>query len=423
VRTAESPPRRPRRRRRLVRHDLRVDEEVRRKLSRRLRERWVREQHGDRENAEGTAAHGGLLEVAVPGTGTVTIASPGLLPDWYGIGSTMAAHRTAARTLVERGAGGRPRMERLSGGIMHSLRHEDQHDDDAPVGRVLSRREVVRLLALSGAAVATGCGRGGTTDTAAAAAGTTSQAAANATSATLPACVVKPELTVGPYFVDKQLDRSDIRVEPSTGKPVEGVPLALTFNVSRIDGGACTPLAGAMVDLWHCDARGVYSAVNDSMSDSSKEKFCRGYQVTDAKGVARFTTIYPGWYRGRTVHIHFKIRTPVAAALADRTADTWEFTSQLFFDESLSNRIFASAPYVSAGARDTLNATDGIFRDSGGQLMLAVAPVASGYAAAFDIGLDLSNAQTGKPERSGGPDGFGPPGGRGAPRGSPAPNG
>ena len=207
----------------------------------------------------------------------------------------------------------------------------DEHDDDAPVGRVLTRREAVRLLTMSGAAVLVGCDRGAvaaTTDTGAAAArGTTVAASAGsvAPAIAVPGCVVRPELTVGPFFVDKQLDRSDIRIEPSTGKAVEGAPLALTINVSEVGGGKCAPLAGAMVDLWQCDAHGVYSAVNDRMSgtDSSSQKFLRGYQVTDAKGVAAFTTIYPGWYRGRTVHIHFKIRTPAAAARADRaTAPT-----------------------------------------------------------------------------------------------------
>lgn len=302
-------------------------------------------------------------------------------------------------------------------------------NDDLPVGRVLSRREAVRLLAVSGAAVLVGCERGAgpaVTDTVAAAgAGGTTAATADgalASSGVVPSCVVRPELTVGPYFVDEQLDRRDIRIEPSTGKAVEGVPLALAFNVSSVGGGKCTPLAGAMVDVWHCDAHGVYSAVNDRMSgtDSSSQKFCRGYQVTDANGVARFTTIYPGWYRGRAVHIHFKIRTPAAAALADQRDKLYEFTSQLFFDEALSDRVYAEAPYAGKGRRDTTNARDGIFRDSGGQLLLAIAPSGAGYQASFDIGLDLTNAEVGGVERSDmsqrrGP----PPGGTGGRRRAP----
>jgi len=309
---------------------------------------------------------------------------------------------------------------------MHARNDGDEHDDDAPVGRVLTRREAVRLLAVSGAAVLVGCERGAgeaATDTAAAAGRATSAASNGAiASAALPGCVVRPELTVGPYFVDKQLNRSDIRIEPASGKAVEGVPLALTFNVAEVGGGKCTPLAGAIVDVWHCDAHGVYSAVNDRMSgtDSSSQKFLRGYQATDAKGVAAFTTIYPGWYRGRTVHIHFKIRTPAAAALADQRETTYEFTSQLFFDEDLSDRVFARAPYAGKGRRDTMNASDGIFRESGGQLMLAVAPSGAGYKASFDIGLDLTNSETGKAERSDFSEGMrGPPGGPGGRRGPP----
>ena len=305
------------------------------------------------------------------------------------------------------------------------MRERDEHDDDAPVGRVLSRREAMRLLAMSGAAVLVGCERGSgaaTVDTAAAAGAGGASTSANvavASSAALPGCVVRPELTVGPYFVDKQLDRSDIRVEPSTGKAVEGAPLALTINVSEVGGAACKPLAGAMVDIWHCDAQGVYSAVNDRMSgvDSSSQKFLRGYQVTDADGAARFITIYPGWYRGRTVHIHFKIRTPASAALADQRNQTYEFTSQLFFDEALSDRVFAQAPYAGKGQRDTTNASDGIFRESNGQLLLAIAPSGQGYAASFDIGLDLTNTETGRAERSDRSERMGPGGPGGPARG------
>jgi protocatechuate 3,4-dioxygenase beta subunit len=219
-------------------------------------------------------------------------------------------------------------------------------------------------------------------------------------------------MTVGPYFVDKQLDRSDIRTEPTTGSALPGVPLALIFNVSDVRNGQCEPLRGAMVDVWQCDASGVYSGVRDTGVgfDTVGQKFLRGYQITEANGVARFTTIYPGWYPGRTVHIHFKIRTPAAAVLAGSANDVYEFTSQLFFDDALSTRVFARAPYARKGQRNTMNADDGIYREGGSQLMLAVAEENPGYATTFAIGLDLSNAETGRADRNAGP------GGRGGPR-------
>jgi protocatechuate 3,4-dioxygenase beta subunit len=285
---------------------------------------------------------------------------------------------------------------------------------------VLSRREIVRLLALSGAAVIVGCKPNASGDTVASIAdsGTTTRLATASGTTALPACVVRPELTVGPYFVDKQVNRSDIRSDPASGAISAGTPLALTFNVSRVDGGHCAPLAGAMVDVWHCDARGEYSGVNDRMIgfDTVGQKFLRGYQITDAGGRASFTTIYPGWYQGRTVHVHFKVRTPAATAQAADTAGTYEFTSQLFFDDALTDRVFAQAPYAAKGRRDLRNGDDGIYREAGSQLVLAVVPAGTGYAASFDVGLDLSNAEVGRPDRSGGPGG---PGGR-PPRRRPA---
>jgi protocatechuate 3,4-dioxygenase beta subunit len=294
-------------------------------------------------------------------------------------------------------------------------------NDDLPVGRVLSRREIVRLLALSGAAVMVGCKPGASGEAAASIADSDGARLATAGGPTaLPGCVVQPELTVGPYFVDRQVNRSDIRSDPTSGAVSAGVPLALTFNVSRVDGGRCAPLAGAMVDVWHCDAAGQYSAVNDRMIgfDTIGQKFLRGYQLTDAGGRASFTTIYPGWYQGRAVHIHFKIRTPAATA---PTADSYEFTSQLFFDDALSDRVFARPPYAAKGQRALRNADDGIYREAGSQLVLAAAPAGSGYAASFDVGLDLSNAEVGKADRSGRPGrpGGPPPDGR-PPRRRPA---
>jgi protocatechuate 3,4-dioxygenase beta subunit len=197
----------------------------------------------------------------------------------------------------------------------------------------------------------------------------------------MPACVVRPELTEGPYFVDERLDRADIRSDPSSGEVQEGALLALTFRVSQVGDGGCAPLEGAWVDVWHCNALGVYSDVSDPGFDTSGQQFLRGYQVTDANGVAAFTTIYPGWYSGRTVHIHFKIRTDPDAPQG------YEFTSQLFFDEALNDQVHAQQPYASKGYRNTLNRADRIYDE---QLLLTVTETEQGYAATFDIGLQMS---------------------------------
>lgn len=236
-------------------------------------------------------------------------------------------------------------------------------DDDRPIGRILTRREVLALL--GGSALVAACAPG------------------TSAVAVLPSCVVRPALAEGPYFVDEKLDRSDIRADPSTNTMKPGAPLALTFFVSKVSGTSCAGLANAMVDVWHCDAQGAYSDATDPTFGSTKgTKFLRGYQTTNASGAAKFTTIWPGWYAGRAVHIHFKIRT---AATNGRVSD---FTSQLFFNEAMSDEIFAQAAYSQQGGPGRLrNETDGIFQGSGGKLTLAPTRTADGYSATFDIGL------------------------------------
>jgi protocatechuate 3,4-dioxygenase beta subunit len=204
-----------------------------------------------------------------------------------------------------------------------------------------------------------------------------------ARAANLPGCVVRPEQTEGPYFVDEKLNRSDIRVEPSDKSVKPGVPLRLEFQVSRIAGAACTPLSGAMVDVWHCDAAGVYSDVRDGQFDSRGKKFLRGYQQTNANGNTEFLTIYPGWYEGRAVHIHFKIRSTAQGARAQ------EFTSQLYFDESVNDQIFKQAPYHSKRGRRVMNDTDSLFRRGGRELLVTPAKNTQGYTAKFNIGLQI----------------------------------
>ena len=215
-----------------------------------------------------------------------------------------------------------------------------------------------------------------TTDTSSTGGTTTTPSTGSAT------CVLTAALTEGPYFVDEMLNRSDIRTDPVTGAVSAGIPLALTFNVSRVANSACTPLTGAYLDVWHCDATGTYSDVS-----GSSRKFLRGYQITDANGVAAFTTIYPGWYSGRAVHIHFKLR------LFAGSTKTYEFTSQFFFDDSLTDSVYTQSPYSSRGSRNTRNTNDGIYNslsttDNAG-LTLQTSKTTDGYAGVINLGVTV----------------------------------
>ncbi|MBI3563541.1 MAG: intradiol ring-cleavage dioxygenase [Gammaproteobacteria bacterium] len=200
-------------------------------------------------------------------------------------------------------------------------------------------------------------------------------------SAEPPDCVLTPEQTTGPYFVDEKLQRVDIRVDPTDGSVSPGVPLALKLRVQAVRKQQCLPLLGARVDLWHCNAAGVYSGVTDPSFDTQGKQFLRGYQITNAQGEVEFKTIYPGWYPGRTVHIHFLIRT------ASATAKTIEFASQLYFADDLSDKVFKLPPYAGRGSRQLRNDHDGIFRQGGRQLQLKLASSAEGYQAAYVVGV------------------------------------
>jgi protocatechuate 3,4-dioxygenase beta subunit len=251
-----------------------------------------------------------------------------------------------------------------------------------PSLRHLTRREMLRYLgAAAGALAGYGCGRTRSEES-----NGRMTSFATAVAAAVPACVVRPEQTEGPYFVDAKLNRSDIRTEPSDGSVKPGVSLRLSFQVSRVDGSSCSPLNDAVVHVWQCDALGVYSGVRDMNVgfDTRDKHFLRGYQTTNANGSAEFLTIYPGWYEGRAVHIHFKIRTDLSSRRA------YEFTSQLYFDDSITDQVLKQAPYNTRGQRRTTNDADFGFRRGGKQLIPAFTKEAQGYSARFDIGLRIA---------------------------------
>jgi protocatechuate 3,4-dioxygenase beta subunit len=262
-------------------------------------------------------------------------------------------------------------------------------DDDRPVGRFLTRREILALFGYGGLAVAAAAcgtrgveGSGGLETVGPGTAGSASIGPLESPAGGLPSCVVVPELAEGPYYVDTGLERSDIRIDTADGSTVEGTPTRLDWVVSLVEGDGCVPLEGAVVDIWQCDAAGVYSGVSEAGFDTIGHDFLRGFQRTDANGRASFTTIYPGWYRGRAVHTHFTIRT-------DPDSDAgYELTSQLFFPDDVSRQVFASAPYD--GDQDTTNDEDGMYAQSDGTTLLAIEPSEDGYAATFSIALTLT---------------------------------
>jgi protocatechuate 3,4-dioxygenase beta subunit len=247
-------------------------------------------------------------------------------------------------------------------------------NDDRQVGRILSRREMLALLGVAGA--------GAVASRLIAQPATGRVAATGNPGAWLPACVVTPAQTEGPYFVDERLNRVDIRSDPGTGKVSEGAQLDLEMRVYRVANGACQPMANAMVDIWQCDAMGIYSDVRDTNGffSTTGQKFLRGYQMTDANGIAKFTTVYPGWYQGRCVHIHFKVR-------ANAGGRDVEFTSQLYFDDAFTDAVLARAPYTAKTGTRTPNERDGIFRQGGRQLMMPVTEQGAKYNGVFEIGM------------------------------------
>jgi protocatechuate 3,4-dioxygenase beta subunit len=205
------------------------------------------------------------------------------------------------------------------------------------------------------------------------------------------ACALDPTTTRGPYWVDERLNRSDIRSDTNgraSPNPRPGLPLTLEFAVLAYAAEACTPLEGAQVDIWHCDANGIYSDVQGS---TAGQNFLRGYQVTDASGIARFTTIYPGWYPGRAVHIHVKVR------LFDGSNNTTtEATTQVFFDDAITDSVYADAsPYDARSARDTRNSADNIYGNQTVLLLNLQGDNSSGYAASISLGVRVGQVNSG----------------------------
>lgn len=180
------------------------------------------------------------------------------------------------------------------------------------------------------------------------------------------ACVLTPETTEGPFYLDINKVRTDI----TEGRP--GTALALSLKV--VSATTCKPIPEAAVDIWHTDALGSYSGVQGVAGI-----FMRGTQRSDANGMVEFKTVYPGWYNGRTVHIHVMVHVGGNAV----------HTGQVFFDDAITDEVYKAAPYNKRGQRDQRNANDGIYQGGGQSSTVKPAKSGSGYAAMLTMGVQV----------------------------------
>jgi protocatechuate 3,4-dioxygenase beta subunit len=183
-------------------------------------------------------------------------------------------------------------------------------------------------------------------------------------------CVLAPEQTEGPYYVDDAAVRRNV----TEGRP--GV--ALTLRLTVVNASSCKPIKGAAVEIWHCDAGGIYSGV--SSLGTEDEWFLRGVQRTDAKGLAIFRTIYPGWYQGRTVHIHTMVHLGANVV----------HTGQLYFSDAVTDAVYTRSPYNTRRDRTTRNSADSIYRNGGKRSTLKLVKNGSAYAGSITMGVQRS---------------------------------
>jgi protocatechuate 3,4-dioxygenase beta subunit len=194
----------------------------------------------------------------------------------------------------------------------------------------------------------------------------TSTAATGNSSAESASCVLTPEQTEGPYYIADSLIRRDITEDR------DGTPLELRLRVQ--DAESCDSVKNATVEVWHSDALGVYSGFGQA---SGERTFLRGGQKSDADGNVTFRTIYPGWYQGRTPHIHVKVHAGGEEV----------HTGQLYFDDDVSAAVYRKAPYESRGEPTTTNSTDGVYANGGDQSVLALTKDGDGYVGRLALGV------------------------------------
>jgi len=240
----------------------------------------------------------------------------------------------------------------------------------------MTRRTALRGLGLTGA----GLGLGGALLGAVGLGG--ASAALDADEA-LAACSLTPELTEGPYYLDLRKIRRNI----TEGKP----GLRLDLRIKVIDSSTCKPLKNIAVDIWHAAADGSYSGF--AAEGTSGKTYMRGIQLTNADGIAVFRTIYPGWYQGRATHIHIKAHEGGTAGTTYKGGTT-AHTGQLFFSDTLTDKVAKVSPYSSRTITRTRNATDGIYQQGGSSTVLKLtrrssSNIRNGFTGRITLGIDV----------------------------------
>jgi protocatechuate 3,4-dioxygenase beta subunit len=232
----------------------------------------------------------------------------------------------------------------------------------------LSRREALGLLGVASAALSSACSGDTPTSPSTTTATTTTTGTTTPPVASTGACVVSPNETIGPYPSLSDFIRSDIRENK------QGLPLTLTIAVVNTN-SSCSPVIGATVDIWQCDADGNYSQYGSERTLT----YLRGLQTTGANGQVTFVTIYPGWYQGRATHIHVEV------TVNGRSAKV----TQIAFPEDVTAAVYRSGVYASSGQNPTTNSRDGVFSDGVANEMITLTggDTTSGYTASFQVGV------------------------------------
>jgi protocatechuate 3,4-dioxygenase beta subunit len=247
------------------------------------------------------------------------------------------------------------------------------------MNRRVSRREAIGVLGAAGLVAAVGCGSPTDPTTTSSSSTSSTTTGSSGGSSGTSACAVAPEETAGPYpdRLGMINNSSFFRQDITEGK--SGLALTLTLTVVNVK-TSCTPVNGASVEIWQCDAAGHYSEYSQPGYDGTGQTFLRGVQTTDGSGRVTFRTIYPGWYAGRATHIHVDVFVNGANVK----------TTQIAFPEDVSSAIYRTGVYATKGQNTTTNSQDNVFSDgTSGEMAALSGDTTNGYAATLTIGVSV----------------------------------